>query len=271
MIAAELMGGLGNQLFQIFAVIAHGLRHGYSFGFQRKDFLEYGTRRPTYWTNLLQELDPFLLDKLTDLQPIPEAENIPLGNRDNILLVGYYQSEQYFVDVYERIVRLLKLREQRKAVIQKYYPSWLEQTTIVNRTVNRTVRCSVHFRISGYRETDCHPVLSVDYYRRAITLIREKFKANADAEVEFIIFCQPEDVEEVNSFGLPGTLIDPSIPDYEQLLLMSGCSAHIIANSTFSWWAAYIGGGFTLAPMKWFSNGYKNADLLRVKRWTYIE
>jgi len=56
MITCELMGGLGNQLFQIFTVMSYAIQHNTPFKFKYSEKLNIGTQRPTYWNNLLRSI-----------------------------------------------------------------------------------------------------------------------------------------------------------------------------------------------------------------------
>lgn len=56
-----------------------------------------------------------------------------------------------------------------------------------------------------------------------------------------------------------GVLKDSEIEDFNA---MAGCKAHIMANSSFSWWASYVGGGKTIAPLEWFTDKINRVTLL---------
>ena len=136
MITCNLMGGLGNQLFQIFTTISLSMKTTNSFIFSDTYILDNG-KRHTYWDTLLFRLKPFLRPfvkdnsvnifvkdngfdrKLTILKEDGfEYNNIPphklMG--DDTCLHGYFQSYKYFDDTFPSIYRMLHIEEQKKNV-----------------------------------------------------------------------------------------------------------------------------------------------------------
>jgi hypothetical protein len=110
-LTVNLMGGLGNQLFQIFTVLAYALKNGLQFEFQDCKELPIGTVRPTYWDTLLKELQPFLTnlksfngfnryaEQCFTFVPLPEF-------KIDTILHGYFQSVKYFQEELS-VIRLL--------------------------------------------------------------------------------------------------------------------------------------------------------------------
>ena len=87
MITANLMGGLGNQLFQIFTTIAYALRNNKEFKFEYSDILTIGHHRPTYWNNFLSKLKTHTIQSKLNLslyrEPFFQYKTIP-ESLDNI-------------------------------------------------------------------------------------------------------------------------------------------------------------------------------------------
>ena len=123
----------------------------------------------------------------------------------------------------------------------------------IKEIILKTESISVHIRRGDYKKNNM--VLSKDYYLKAINLISSKV-----VHPVWIIFS--DDIEFVkNNYFFEGkaVFIDDSLGmrDFEQLMLMSKCKHNIIANSTFSWWGAWLNKNrnkYVVAPRKWFSS-----------------
>ena len=223
--------------------------------------------RNTYWTNLLYKLKPFLSNDFPNFviirEPgftfndiISEINGIKINN--NICLYGYFQSYKYFQDNYDLIFRLLNIKKQKETVIK----------SSTNFQIQNIV--SMHFRIGDYKLLpNIYPILTYEYYEKAVSYIQE----NNFIFLHILFFCEDEDLEDVNiiieqlklkfphnSFSrAPNTL-----KDWEQMLLMSCCNYNIIANSSFSWWGAYLNSRpdkIVCYPETWFVNNTDTSDL----------
>jgi hypothetical protein len=237
------MGGLGNQLFQIYTLLATSLRQRKPFRLQDSKTLTHGTVRNTYWDTLLAGLKPFLcnptlLNFTLYREPVFRYTEIPCFTED-VKLLGYFQSEKYFHEYRDVIFRLLNFQENIASARQEH-PEFFQENPV-----------SLHFRITGYKEiSDYHPLCKKEYYQAAIK--------EMGASRRYLIFCQPEDRETVQELISELTsnaiFVPDNIPDWKQMLLMASCKSHIIANSTFSWWGAYLSGESSkvIYPKVWF-------------------
>ena len=290
MITATIMGGLGNQLFQIFAVIATALRNKDTFFFMQHDDLpgSHGFSRYTYWSTLFRGLRKYL----TPSNDVTEKMFHSLVRWDEIgfhytdlphettkytkplRLHGYFQSHLYFKDKFVEICDLIQLRQQQNWIKQIYAnESWSNE--YIGNPNKKRILVSIHFRIGDYKHlSHIHPLMTVDYYCRAIDCI---ISANPDknAPYTFLIFyesCDKDivlkniaDVKDQSSRGaitngrdIQFHFVRDTIVDWQQLLLMSVCDHNIIANSTFSWWGAYLNansGKVVCYPSRWFAPG----------------
>ena len=250
MITCNLMGGLGNQLFQIFATIVYGMKSKNKFQFLELESLGSGctTIRPTYWnsifSNLKSNLKPFLIKELPQPIHIMSEKDFTFNelnvnemiNKD-ILLHGYFQSYKYFEEYYDVIYRILCLEKMKNLV--------LENIGIQKNNLKNCI--SMHFRIGDYKKIQhVHPLATQNYYQEALKFIQEK---NPDTPYTIYYFCEDQDIEDVipiiRELSLFYSLYrfekgTKQLSDWEQLLFMSCCNHNIIANSTFSWWAAYF-------------------------------
>ena len=246
MITCNLMGGLGNQIFQIFATIAYAIKSKNRFHFLKCETLGEGstTIRPTYWNTFFSNVKPFLKNTLPQpIHVIREKEfpynELPIHemiNRD-VIIYGYFQSYKYFQEYYAVIYRMLGLEKKKEEILDKL--------CLTNETLTNVI--SMHFRIGDYKKIqDYHPLATYEYYEKALQHIREK---NPNQEFTIYYFCEEIDIDDVLLIIRP---LEAKFPDYkferanneladwEQLLLMSCCHHNIIANSSFSWWAAYL-------------------------------
>lgn len=266
MITCQLYGGLGNQLFQIFTTLAYSIKHNISVMFEYNNetteflSLDGPKMRHTYWNTFfvhIINLTTYSLSQNSTIdlssffpykEPSFEYRPLPLEIASrNMKLVGYFQSYKYFCEKQQYIFKLLKISKMQEMIKSIYeFPFPLETAV------------SLHFRIGDYQFLqDKHPILPLEYYKKALRKINKK---------NVLYFCQEEDdslVElQVNVLKeeFPDILFikaDNTITDWEQLLIMSCCKDHIIANSTFSWWGAYLNQSedkMVCCPKKWFGD-----------------
>ena len=246
MITCNLMGGLGNQLFQIFATISYAIKSRNDFKFLNAEQLGGGstTLRYTFWNTLLYRLKPFLIDDIPlNIHVIRERgftyNELPVyemvGN--DSLIFGYFQSYKYFYENYDTIYKLLSISGTKAKLLDKIcYDEFYFKDTI-----------SMHFRIGDYKKIQhVHPLMTKDYYDRCLEFITSK---KPDTNFIVMYFCEDCDIEDVTMIVkyLEGKFVnfkfirgDNKLADWEQMLLMSCCHHNIIANSSFSWWSAYL-------------------------------
>jgi hypothetical protein len=252
------MGGIGNQLFQIFATISYAIKSKNQFRFLNSEKLGSGstTIRYTFWNTFFIKLSHFLINNLPPVYVIKEPDftyNELLINKANtdILLYGYFQSYKYFEENYSIICRIIGLSEM-KETLKKQISFSLENTI------------SMHFRLGDYKKVQqFHPLTTYTFYENSLKYIQSQ-----DIETSFNIlyFCEEEDIDEVLitinklSATFPRynfTRGEKNMEDWEQLLLMSCCQHNIIANSSFSWWGAYFNSNkhkIVCYPSVWFGS-----------------
>lgn len=241
MITCLLKGGLGNQLFQIVTTIAYSFRSKNPFLFSYKETIPGETPRPTYWTTLLNclykytNVDGLIPNTVLESFPIYKGDHgyteIPIVLNPNICLDGFFQSYKYFDTEYSRIYELLDIDGLKS---QTNFPDSSPHLPTI----------SLHFRVGDYANMQCyHPVLPLLYYERALRHISTtknttRFRVYVFFEQKDIVYVQNA-IEKLRPV-IPDTifeLVDES-SDWKQMILMSKCNHHIIANSTFSWWGA---------------------------------
>jgi len=223
-VSCKLYGGLGNQLFQIFATIAFSLRNKMEFCFVYS--LNLGKRK-TYWHNLLENISDHLVETFEPALQIdqgsPDFENAP---SQNIVLNGYFQSFLFFQDHFKTICQMIDIEKHREIVKMRVYHNAI----------------SLHFRRGDYKDLPgCHPILDIDYYMNALDYI-----LLMDEEINTAYYyCEEEDIEDILKVvekleGRVKFIRHLEESDWEEMLSMSCCKHNIIANSSFSWWGAYL-------------------------------
>ena len=110
---------------------------------------------------------------------------------------------------------------------------------------------SMHFRLGDYKKAShFHPIMPPSYYIKSLKYILENDSDSNSNSKKVIYFCEEEDIQTVEEtiqqskkeFPQLNFIRAPNVlEDWEQMLFMSECKHHIIANSSFSWWAAYFG------------------------------
>jgi hypothetical protein len=293
MITVHLMGGLGNQMFQLFCGIATALRNDRPFVLLSTYMRNFNGRedRPTYWDTIFSGLCRHIkfAVNLADIYQIREhafhytpITTAPIIVGRNIMLNGYYQSEKYFKDQFAEIYRMCKFQELKHKVSLNYrLKNGLIEPTAMDNTI------SVHFRLGDYKKlTHIHPIMSYNYYCNSLTHIVNNLEDTQGTSTIYKVFyfCEEEDISIVSTiierlseeFNNRCVFVraDPSYSDWEQMLFMSCCSHHIIANSSFSWWGAYLNRSPTKLvcyPSVWFGPQVShNTDDLCPPEWIRI-
>ncbi len=228
--------GTGNQLFMLFAGISKAIdekRKFIIFANPRNDRINFCNY------DFYSYLSPHIITDVNKYQLIPYNEpSILFYNKipDNLdYIQGYFQSEKYFIHNYEILREMFKIDD-----FQNKY-QFKNKNNI-----------AIHLRLGD----NCKPyllVLSSNYYIDALNILKEKLGDNDFYNYNFIVFSEKEDdnivtkqINEMNSnFENKLNMIKVydfynNLNDYEELILMSNCDHFIIANSTYSWWAAYL-------------------------------
>lgn len=281
MITCQLLGGLGNQLFQIFTTIAYAFNNNNNAVFLNTDKTIGMTFRKTYWNTFLSGLNKakMIQNNVPKMEHIKELlfsfTKLPdLRSNKNIMLVGYFQSYKYFHDKQKELFELIHLEKQKQEIIKIYN----------NSDINFLNTISMHFRIGDYKNIqNKHPIMTIDYYEKSLIIILDKI--NPQVKYKVLYFCEIHDLKEVMriinilktkfvQLEFEYVNANANLEDWQQLLLMSCCQYNIIANSTFSWWAAYFNTNenkIVCCPSKWFGSGLSHSivDLFPVE-WVQI-
>jgi hypothetical protein len=175
---------------------------------------------------------------------------------------GFYQSETYFKPAKDIILEEFTLKK----------PFSSQAQNISNNIALQPMPVSLHIRRGDYVSNDRarkhHGLCSLEYYQEAVERITGKVKNPL-----FFVFSDDIAWAKQNLKLDNATFVsNPEIRDYEELLLMSQCRHNIIANSTFSWWAAYLNKNakkMVIAPKQW--NVKSASDTLDILPSSWIQ
>jgi hypothetical protein len=290
MVIVRLYGGLGNQMFQYAAAraVAHRLGTVVKLDlswFEAEEHRRYGLSAFRIWEHLASraEIDDVRgrtfsraeragLVLARALRSRRAARALSGTGRvikerhfhfdpeltaavGDLYIDGYWQSPRYFEGIRELILREFDVR----------YAQCAEDCTLFDEISNSN-SVAVHVRrgdyVSNSLTQQVHGLCTPDYYREAIQLVARRVEDPA-----FFFFSDdPEWV--AKNIPMPGraTIVegDPRRFDYDDLRLMAACAHHIIANSTFSWWGAWLAkrpSQHVVAPKQWFRKEACTDDL----------
>lgn len=291
MIVVKLMGGLGNQMFQYATGLSLAKKHNTELlidtSFLSKDSNDQYTKRnfeldcfnfdfkiandndlkPFVKLNngkfrrYLQRNFPFLFSYVniseSGMAYNKQFENFP----NNTYLNGFWQSDKYFKNISDVLYTIYSPKEK----INEINKNWLNK-------IEATQSVSLHIRRGDYitnkNALSHHGICELDYYYSAISHIKEK-----QSNIEIFVFsddlqwCKTH-LEFTNSINF----VDANEKEnmHLDIFLMSICKHNIIANSSFSWWGAWLNQNpkkIVIAPQKWFANTALDTTDLIPKDW----
>lgn len=216
-------GRIGNILFQLATTM--------SVAFSNNDNPIFPNWEGSKYFNIPKE---FFIDNINSIKTINEWKEPSFSYekilyKPNMNLSGYFQSEKYFRESKDKILKYLSPRYS------------MPQLSMVT---------SIHVRRGDYTKNHldgCFEILQKDYYDKAIEILNEQTE-------KFFVFSDDISAAKAMFNGAKFIFIENN-PDYLDFALQSACNNHIIANSSFSWWAAYLNKNIhkkVIAPSKWF-------------------
>ena len=276
MVIVQLKGGLGNQLFQYATGRAIAHRNNVPLKLDVSKFESYplrkyrldhfdtvasiaspaevarltgsgqrGARAKAY--SLIQRYLPYYRRSVLKEKHFHFDPNI-LRASGKVYLVGYWQSEKYFKDIEPILWQELTV---------KHRPDPANQA--MSRLIHQTESVSLHIRRGDYVSNpithEYHGVCSLDYYQAAVQTLTQTVE-----EPHFFVFSDDMEWARQNlRLDYPITFVTHNgvEKDYEDLRLMSQCKHHIIANSAFSWWGAWLNPNpdkIVFAPRHWLDD-----------------
>ncbi len=242
-------GRLGNQMFQYASLLGLANETGHKpianlSNSNLQDCFELGSVE-----DKVNESPQSLIQE-TDFSYSPSYAT-GLDPHINIDLLGYFQSSKYF-DEYNT-----------EAEVKSNFTFKEEIREKAGEKLPDGVLVSIHIRRTDYvKLSEFHTNQPLEYYEKGM----DEFK-----NYRPVVFSDDIEWCKDNLSFLDEDTVYMDNDQYTDLCLMSWCNGHIIANSSFSWWGAYLGGGKTVAPKNWFGpKGPKNWQDIYCKEWRTI-
>jgi len=290
MIITKLIGGLGNQMFQYAAGrrAAHFNNTllklditGYEkqTGITPREYMLHifniqenfssineinGLKNNSFIRKVFRKINPFFQNNSYIKEKYFHFDPSILNIGDNSYLEGYWVSEKYFKDI-ENVIRKEFTFKNKPDVVNK-------------KTINRIRNCesiSIHIRRGDYvsdpKTNQFHGVCDLNYYHQAI-----KYMTSKITNPYFFFFSDDPKWCKANlRLEYPTIYISHNLgkKDYEDMRLMSECQHNIIANSSFSWWGAWLNQNknkIVIAPKKWFRDESIDTNDIIPESWSKI-
>jgi hypothetical protein len=292
-IIAQLQGGLGNQLFQYATAraIAHKrhcsvlLDHSW-FTKEYEDVtprefllaklhtkgiptsLESIVKKPKRIRKIFQSLWPtstYIYTEKCHYKFDSQLERAPTFATQNLYLIGYWQSYRYF----ESIKKILQAEISPKIPLDAHYQNYLKQ-------ILASTSAMVHIRRGDYvhlaSASKVHGFIGLNYYERGMTTLLER-----NPDIHFFVFSDDPDWAKENLPYQERITFIQSLENsdavIQELELMTHCQDHLIANSSLSWWAAWLGkssNNIVICPSHWTNDLTINWDDLLPANWQRI-
>lgn len=258
MITIKLLGGLGNQMFQR----AFGLAlesQGHQVQYNRTALVE-GTHRE-YSLGRFGELPFGAPSGPTFVEESMRFDSGNLSVPETCTMIGYWQTERYFEHIKSEVRDAFRNHEpymlsRARPVVADYWDK-----------IYRSNAVAIHVRRQDYVNLQhFHGMPGLDYYGNAIKFLYERYH-----DLKYFIFSDdPQWCRE--NFDSSFAVVSGT-DKYEDLRLMSSCKRAIIANSSFSWWGAWLGDTSldrtVIAPKRWFADETAEANATDIvpERW----
>jgi hypothetical protein len=289
-VIARIEGGLGNQMFQYAAARSLADRLGCDLLLDLRTFNEnldrpfqlnlYRIRAVVATHQQLQRLPHWRTSRLGRVRswlsqfapsifmfPVFWPRTFAFDPRFEKIthpayLVGYWQSEKYFIWNRSRLLGDFQLRAE------------IPLTTPYLSEIKNTCSVALHIRRGDYITNPAaakfHGLCTLEYYYAAIELL----KVSCPDMHVFVFSDEPSWAKANLQFKVPTIYVDTNTgeKDYIDLELMRHCRHHVIANSSFSWWGAWrveTGDQMVYAPQVWFSDSNVDTSDVLPDRWRF--
>jgi hypothetical protein len=291
MIIVNIIGGLGNQMFQFAFAYAFTQKRNVELKLDTSGFLSYELRNyqlDKYVSrveiaphadiqkikykkeNLLSLTLRKLFKKHTPLsesyykEPFFQFDNVAFNKQGDVYFEGYWQSEKYFHEYRDDLLKILTLRDPVHALTQSYQEAILACNSV-----------SIHIRRGDYvadaKTNSVHGACDLDYYQRAVAFIKRQVTAPHSYIFSDDLSWAKDNLDFIENITF--VELDANTSDHQEMWLMSLCQHNIIANSSFSWWGAWLNqhpDKIVIAPQRWFVNSAINTIDLIPESWVRL-
>lgn len=249
-------GRLGNQMFQYAVLNSISLRNNFNFYIPKHNHQLSECFNITCKAYDLQKQETLqIVSRLNRFREISfnfnrEIFNIP----DNTDISGNFQSEKYFSDFESEIRKQFTFKNEIHQEAKKQF-NFFKESYQAQELVSIHIRRGDYVNLQEY-----HPVCELEYYLKAIKLVTEK----VDKKIKFLVFSDEIDWCKSNLNNNENCIFSSNINPYIDLCLMSMCEHNIIANSSYSWWGAWLNENpdkIVIAPNKWFGPKYSHHNI----------
>jgi len=253
-----LMGGLGNQMFQIAHTLSQGFKYNVDCSFKSVAHTPMQAHQPTkYIDNIFRNIN-----FKTTLSPTKRITNnwgfkeLPINPNVNTEFFGYYQSSKNFYEFGEKIKDIFSPSENYLEKIYSKYPQLKNKNNV-----------SIHIRRGDYLKiSNISPVIDLSYINECLKNIYE---------YDNIFVLTDDKIWAENNLHYKNLIIPKDLEDFEELWLISLCRYNIMSNSTFSWWGSYLNktpNKVVFVPSMWFGpDGEKDYEDLYEPDWKKIK
>ena len=254
------MGRFGNQMFQFASTVGIARKLGFDPVFPAERFNENMDPNGYSGCKLMEcfNISESLIKQSSEIQiNYIYHENLFTYNQETSYLPdmtgisGYFQTDKYFKFIESEIKEIFLFK---KEIIEE-----------ANKYIEIKNGISIHVRRGDYLDSpNHHPAQSIEYYKNAISQFDENSK--------FYIFSDDTEWCKQNLIIKNSKIIESNNP-YVDMYLMSLCEGHIIANSSFSWWGAWLAKNSkkVIAPAIWFGSEIKkDTSDIYCKNWIKI-
>lgn len=275
MITARLQGGLGNQMFQFAMAYAQAKRLGVELQLdvsllkgRRKYQLDQWHRFCPLTRAPLPDEYLTVTGKTTTVNEsgMPYNPGLLEHIKDGAVINGYWQTEKYFSDFASEIRGIFHPRGCNSQQENLNFIDWSKKIEQEDESV------FVHVRHGDYLiepHHSYHGILPLSYYKSAMDYIRGLSRAP-----KFFVFSDDETWVRQNLIGKDVTFVDIK-QEAHAISLMSKCRHAVIANSSFSWWGAWLGygkkDGIHIAPKQWFASSKEDTRDIIPDLWDAID
>jgi len=267
MITVYLQGGLGNQMFQIASTFSHAKKNGDEavFNLSNSHTPHQGENSSKYKDKLFRfksRPDVYDICRKVFVQPGHEFCELPYFH--NLQLQGFFQSEKFFIEYKDELIS--RFREG----LMSYKLQWVSINEDINRlreSLGKPI-VSIHIRRGDYLKFQgIHDPCPVEYYNEAMVLMREKIG-------DFHTYFVSDDIEWCQEVFQGQGSFSRYRDELDDLMLLVNSDHNIIANSSFSWWGAYLNNNpnkIVIGPEKWFGpQGPQDTQDIIPENWIKI-